>query len=317
MRYPAAVPVFRDFINARERLMSTKPIRVLAVDDHSLLRDGIAKLLAAQPDMELVGEASNGREAIECFRKHRPDVALMDLRMPDMNGIEAIRAIRTEFPSARIVVLTTYAGDVQALGALKAGASGYLLKSMVRKDLLDTIRTVHAGKRRIPPEIATEIAEHAADDALTEREIDVLRKVGSGNSNKQIAAQLAISEGTVKARLARGRAELKERFHLVTSSFKGEHASSGSTAFAKRLIPGAVGKVQVPSHTCHSWQRFKEDAAGLVCNDLFHRTHKRNTPIDFWEVAVEAHRFRCDFLLPSRAGTDPADPAGTSPPSCT
>jgi len=136
-------------------------------------------------------------------------------------------------------------------------------------------------------------------------------------SVRKAAKTLGVAEGTVKARLARGRAELKERFHLVTSSFKGEHASSGSTAFAKRLIPGAVGKVQVPSRTCHSWQRFKEDAVGLVCNDLFHRTHKRNTPIDFWEVAVEAHRFRCDFLLPSRAGTDPADPAGTSPPSCT
>ena len=176
-------------------------IRILTVDDHPLLREGIAAVIDGQPDMTLVAEATNGLEAIEAFREHRPDVALMDLRMPDMNGIEAIRAIRTEFPSARIVVLTTYAGDVQALGALKAGASGYLLKSMLRKDLLDTIRTVHAGKRRIPPQIASEIAEHAADDALTEREIDVLRKVGSGNSNKQIAVQLAISEGTVKAHM--------------------------------------------------------------------------------------------------------------------
>jgi DNA-binding NarL/FixJ family response regulator len=171
------------------------------VDDHPLLREGIAAVIEGQADMTLVAEATNGQEAIESFRKHRPDVALMDLRMPDMNGIEAIRAIRTEFPTARIVVLTTYAGDVQALGALKAGASGYLLKSMLRKDLLDTIRTVHAGKRRIPPEIASEIAEHAADDALTGREIDVLRRVGSGNSNKQIAVQLAISEGTVKAHM--------------------------------------------------------------------------------------------------------------------
>jgi DNA-binding NarL/FixJ family response regulator len=176
-------------------------IRILTVDDHPLLREGIAAVIEGQSDMTLVAEATNGYEAIECFRKHRPDVALMDLRMPDMNGIEAIRAIRTEFPTARIVVLTTYAGDVQALGALKAGASGYLLKSMLRKDLLDTIRTVHAGKRRIPPQIATEIAEHAADDALTEREIDVLRRVGGGNSNKQIAVQLAISEGTVKAHM--------------------------------------------------------------------------------------------------------------------
>jgi DNA-binding NarL/FixJ family response regulator len=176
-------------------------IRILTVDDHPLLREGIAAVIEGQPDMTLVAEATNGHEAIESFRKHRPDVALMDLRMPDMNGIEAIRAIRTEFPTARIVVLTTYAGDVQALGALKAGASGYLLKSMLRKDLLDTIRTVHAGKRRIPPQIASEIAEHAADDALTQREIDVLRRVGSGNSNKQIAVQLAISEGTVKAHM--------------------------------------------------------------------------------------------------------------------
>jgi DNA-binding NarL/FixJ family response regulator len=176
-------------------------ISILTVDDHPLLREGIAAVIEGQPDMTLVAEATNGQEAIESFRKYRPDVTLMDLRMPDMNGIEAIRVIRTEFPSARIVVLTTYAGDVQALGALKAGASGYLLKSMLRKDLLDTIRTVHAGKRRIPPEIASEIAEHAADDALTEREIEVLRRVGSGNSNKQIALQLAISEGTVKAHM--------------------------------------------------------------------------------------------------------------------
>jgi DNA-binding NarL/FixJ family response regulator len=182
--------------------MSAVPrIRILTVDDHPLLREGIAAVIEGQPDMTLVAEATNGHEAIESFRKHRPDVALMDLRMPDMSGIEAIRAIRTEFPTARIVVLTTYAGDVQALDALKAGASGYLLKSMLRKDLLDTIRTVHAGKRRIPPEIASEIAEHAADDALTGREIDVLRRVGSGNSNKQIAVQLAISEGTVKAHM--------------------------------------------------------------------------------------------------------------------
>jgi DNA-binding NarL/FixJ family response regulator len=187
------------------------------VDDHPLLREGIAAVIEGQPDMTLVAEATNGREAIESFRNHRPDVALMDLRMPDMNGIEAIRAIRTEFPAARIVVLTTYAGDVQALGALKAGASGYLLKSMLRKDLLDTIRTVHAGKRRIPPEIATQIAEHAADDALTEREIDVLRRVGSGNSNKQIAAQLAISEGTVKAHMKNILPKLgaRDRTHAV------------------------------------------------------------------------------------------------------
>jgi DNA-binding NarL/FixJ family response regulator len=198
------------------------PIRILTVDDHPLLREGIAAVIEGQPDMTLVAEATNGREAIESFRHHRPDVALMDLRMPDMNGIEAIRAIRTEFPAARIVVLTTYAGDVQALDALKAGASGYLLKSMLRKDLLDTIRTVHAGKRRIPPEIATQIAEHAADDALTEREVDVLRRVGSGNSNKQIAVQLAISEGTVKAHMKNILPKLgaRDRTHAVMIAVK-------------------------------------------------------------------------------------------------
>jgi DNA-binding NarL/FixJ family response regulator len=197
-------------------------IRILTVDDHPLLREGIAAVIEGQPDMTLVAEATNGHEAIESFREHRPDVALMDLRMPDMNGIEAIRAIRTEFPTARIVVLTTYAGDVQALGALKAGASGYLLKSMLRKDLLDTIRTVHAGKRRIPPEIASEIAEHAADDALTEREVDVLRRVGSGNSNKQIAVQLAISEGTVKAHMKSILPKLgaRDRTHAVMIAVK-------------------------------------------------------------------------------------------------
>jgi DNA-binding NarL/FixJ family response regulator len=192
------------------------------VDDHPLLREGIAAVIEGQPDMTLVAEATNGHEAIESFREHRPDVALMDLRMPDMNGIEAIRAIRTEFPTARIVVLTTYTGDVQALGALRAGASGYLLKSMLRKDLLDTIRTVHAGKRRIPPQIASEIAEHAADDALTEREIDVLRRVGSGNSNKQIAVQLAISEGTVKAHMKSILPKLgaRDRTHAVMIAVK-------------------------------------------------------------------------------------------------
>jgi len=197
-------------------------IRILTVDDHPLLREGIAAVIDGQPDMTLVAEATNGLEAIEAFREHRPDVALMDLRMPDMNGIEAIRAIRTEFPTARIVVLTTYAGDVQALGALRAGASGYLLKSMLRKDLLDTIRTVHAGKRRIPPEIASEIAEHAADDALTEREVDVLRRVGSGNSNKQIAVQLAISEGTVKAHMKNILPKLgaRDRTHAVMIAVK-------------------------------------------------------------------------------------------------
>jgi DNA-binding NarL/FixJ family response regulator len=176
-------------------------IRILTVDDHPLLRDGIAAVFDAQDDMTLVGQASNGREAIECFRRLRPDVTLMDLRMPDMSGIEAISEIRAEFANARIIVLTTYAGDAQAAAALKAGAAGYLLKSMVRKELIETIRAVHAGKRRVPAEIATEIAEHVADDALTEREVQILQCVAAGKSNKLIAAELAISEGTVKTHM--------------------------------------------------------------------------------------------------------------------
>jgi DNA-binding NarL/FixJ family response regulator len=180
---------------------TTQGIRILAVDDHQLLREGIAAVLEHQDDMTLVAEASNGREAIETFRRERPDITLMDLRMPGMSGIEAIAAIRAEFPNARIIVLTTYAGDAQAAAALKAGASGYLLKNLVRKELIETIRTVHSGKRRVPPEIATEIAEHVADDALTEREIEVLRRVAAGKSNKLIAAELDISEETVKTHM--------------------------------------------------------------------------------------------------------------------
>jgi DNA-binding NarL/FixJ family response regulator len=176
-------------------------IRILTVDDHLLLREGIAAVLEAQSDMVLVGEASNGREAIDRFRQLRPDVTLMDLRMPDMNGIDAITAICREFRNARIIVLSTYAGDAQAAAALRAGASGYLLKSLVRAELLDTIRAVHAGKRRVPPEIATEIAEHVADDSLTERETEILKGVAAGKSNKRIAAELDISEGTVKTHM--------------------------------------------------------------------------------------------------------------------
>src|ERR1700722_8637324 len=162
-------------------------IRVLTVDDHPLLRSGIAAVLQRADDILLVGEASNGREAIESFRIHHPDVTLMDLQMPIMNGIDAILAIRAEFPSARFAVLTTYDGDVQALRALKAGATGYLLKSMLREELIDTIRTIHAGRRHIPPEIAAGIVEHVADDSLSEREIEVLRRVASGTANKVIA----------------------------------------------------------------------------------------------------------------------------------
>jgi DNA-binding NarL/FixJ family response regulator len=197
-------------------------IRVLVVDDHPVLREGIARMLDGQEDMTLVGQASNGREAIESFLRLRPDVTLMDLRMPDMSGIDAIAAIRAETPKARIVVLTTYAGDVQAAAALKAGAAGYLLKNLLRKELLETIRAVHSGKRRVPPDVAAEIAEHVADDALTEREIEVLRRVAAGRSNKVIAAELDISEGTVKTHMRSilPKLEASDRTHAVMIALK-------------------------------------------------------------------------------------------------
>jgi DNA-binding NarL/FixJ family response regulator len=203
-------------------LRQSGPIRVLTVDDHQLLREGIAAVIESQEDMTLVAQASNGREAVESFRRLRPDVTLMDLRMPDMSGIEAITAIRSEFRDARIVVLTTYAGDAQAAAALKAGAVGYLLKSLVRKELLETIRAVHAGKRRVPPEIATEIAEHVADDALTAREVEVLRRVAAGKSNKLIAAELDISEGTVKTHMKSilPKLDASDRTHAVMIALK-------------------------------------------------------------------------------------------------
>jgi DNA-binding NarL/FixJ family response regulator len=176
-------------------------IRILVVDDHPLLREGIAALVGGQADMTLVGECSNGREAIQVFRTHVPDVTLMDLQMPEMGGVDAIGAIRGEFPNARIIVLTTYSGDVQVLRALKAGAHAYLLKNMVHKELLDTIRAVHAGRKMVSPEASYELAEHATDDALTKTEIDVLRLIAAGNANKQIADQLSITEETVKGRV--------------------------------------------------------------------------------------------------------------------
>lgn len=176
-------------------------IRILAVDDHPLVRQGIAGLVGVQRDMNLVAEASDGREAIQLFRTHHPDVTLMDLQMPDMNGIDAIIAIRNEFPDAKFIVLTTYAGDVQILRALKAGAQAYLLKNTLHKELMETIRAVHAGKKTLSPEVSYEIAEHATDDTLTPAEIEVLRLIAAGNANKRIADQLSITEETVKSRV--------------------------------------------------------------------------------------------------------------------
>jgi len=177
------------------------PIRILSVDDHPVLRQGIAALVAGQSDMSLVAEASNGREAIQQFRAHHPDVTLMDLQMPEMSGLDALNAIRGEFPEARIIVLTTYTGDVQVLRAIKAGARAYLLKNSLHKELLETIRAVHAGKKALSPEASYQIAEHSTDDALTPAEIRVLRLIAEGNANKEIASQLSISEETVKGQV--------------------------------------------------------------------------------------------------------------------
>jgi DNA-binding NarL/FixJ family response regulator len=195
-----------------------RQIRILTVDDHALLREGIAALVNAEPDMKLVAEATNGKEAIEKFRLHQPDVTLMDLQMPNLNGIQAINQIRTECPNARIIVLTTYTGDTQVLGALKAGARGYLLKGHVHRDLLETIRAVHAGQKRIPPEIAAAVANHISDDDLTEREIQILRLIAAGNANKQIADQLSIAEATVKSHVVNLLSKLgaNDRAHAVT-----------------------------------------------------------------------------------------------------
>jgi DNA-binding NarL/FixJ family response regulator len=197
-------------------------IRVLAVDDHAVFRGGIVALVGHQSDMTLVAEASNGLEAIQQFRAHRPDVTLMDLQMPEMNGVDAMIAIRGEFPDARVVVLTTYTGDVQVLRALKAGARGYLLKNLLHKELVETIRTVHAGKKILSPEISLQIAEHATDEALNAGEIDVLRLIAGGNANKEIAAQLSVPEETVKGRVRSILAKLgaNDRTHAAMIGLK-------------------------------------------------------------------------------------------------
>jgi DNA-binding NarL/FixJ family response regulator len=196
----------------------SKPIRILLADDHHVLREGVRALAADERDMEFVAEASSGQEAIEGFRKHRPDIVLMDLQMPDMNGIDAMIAIRTEFPEARFIVLTTYAGDVQISRALKAGARSYLLKSLLRRELLDTIRAVYAGQKRIPAEVAAQVADHLADDSLTSREIDVLTLIAAGNANKIVADKLSITEETVKGHVKSILSKLgaNDRTHAVT-----------------------------------------------------------------------------------------------------
>ena len=197
-------------------------IRILAVDDHPIVRQGIARLVGIQPDMILVGEASNGREAMQQFRTQHPDVTLMDLQMPEMNGLDALIAIRNEFPDARIIMLTTYAGDVQILRALKAGAQGYLLKNTLHKELLERIRAVHAGRKTISADASYELTEHATDEALTPAEVRVLRLIAAGNANKEIAEQLSISEETVKGQVRNILSKLgaKDRTHAAMIGLK-------------------------------------------------------------------------------------------------
>lgn len=197
-------------------------IRILTVDDHAVLRDGIAAIVAQEQDMTIVGEAADGQEAIAVHRGLRPDITLMDLQMPALGGIEAIAAIRQESPNARILVLTTYEGDAQAVRALKAGAQAYLLKNSLRKELIDTIRLVHAGRRYVPPEVAQEIALHAAQDPLTGREIEILELVAAGNANKQIAWNLSVSEDTVKSHLRAiySKLDVADRTQAVTVALR-------------------------------------------------------------------------------------------------
>ena len=197
-------------------------IRILAVDDHPIVREGIAALIAIQPDMVLVGQASDGREAIQQFRTHRPDVTVMDLQMPEMNGLDALIAIRNEFPNAKIIMLTTYKSDTQIIRALKAGAQGYLLKNALHKELLDTIRAAHVGKKTVSPEASLEIVEHATDDALTPAEISVLRLIAAGRANKEIADQLFTTEESVKSRVRSILSKLgaSDRTHATTIALK-------------------------------------------------------------------------------------------------
>lgn len=216
------LPAIGGLTTGQEDDAVSNKIKVLAVDDHPLLREGIAAVLMGEDDIVLAAEACSGEEAVLKFRSHRPDVTLMDLQMPGINGIDAILQIRTEFPDARFIVLTTYQGDIQALRALKAGAGGYLLKNMLRKDLVTTIRTVHSGRRYIPPEIAAELADHVTDNALTEREIEILRRVAMGNSNKIIADRLKVSEATVKGHMKSILSKLaaNDRTHAVMIAMK-------------------------------------------------------------------------------------------------
>jgi DNA-binding NarL/FixJ family response regulator len=196
---------------------ASRVIRILAVDDHALIREGIARLLERESDMQLVAEAGNGRDAVAQFRAHRPDITLMDLQMPEMSGLDAIIAIRREFAAARVIVLTTYPGDAQALKALKAGAQAYLLKTTLNTELRETIRAVCTGRKSLSPEISYQLAEHATDDSLTSTEIRVLRLIAAGNANKEIAAQLTVSDETVKGQVSRILSKLgaKDRTHAV------------------------------------------------------------------------------------------------------
>ena len=197
-------------------------IRILVADDHPVVREGLRGLIAVQPDMVVVAEASNGREAIQQFRIHRPDVTVMDLQMPEMNGVDALSAIRIEFPGAKIIMLTTYVGDVQIFRALKAGAQGYLLKAVMHKELPDNIRTVYAGRKVMAPEAAAQVAEHSGEEALTPKELEVLRLIAAGNANKEIGAQLSISEESVKSRVKNilGKLGARDRTHAVTLGLK-------------------------------------------------------------------------------------------------